>query len=86
MHAVQFPELLLCGGRPPLLQKKLRPPRTTGTRSSGREVRIRVPILFSVVYFSGGLPQKAEKGTTGGLRESTWIPMPALNISGTPHA
>ena len=42
--------------------------REPPTRSSSREVRIRVPFLFSVVHFSRGtLPKKrGEKGTTGG--------------------
>ena len=43
------------------------PSREICTRSSGREVRIRVP-TFAVVYLSRGtLPQKrGQKGTTGG--------------------
>ena len=44
-------------------------PWETSVNSSSREVRIRVPFLFSVVHLSRGtLPRQSVRGTTGG----TW--------------
>ena len=61
-------------------------------RSSSREVRIRVPFVFSVVYFSRRtLPTKkgVRKGTTGGLSWRTKKLFggfgPSKSVSDSPH-
>ena len=61
----------LPGGEAESLRQKQRAPvlrevwRPLTTRSSSREVRIRVP-FFSVAYFGGNLPRKRVKGEYGG--------------------